>query len=95
MSSLWLWPFAGGFVGVLNGLTRWRTVSRLSTNAVTRSLVMVLGGMFLRLSLVTGLLMAGLIRGIVPGLLAFVGIWITRWAIVILVSAQQGPGEPC
>jgi hypothetical protein len=88
--SLWLWPFAGGFVGMVNALSRWKTVSCLSTEMVTRSLVLVVGGMLLRLGLVAGLLTAGLKRGIIPGLLAFAGLWITRWTIVVWFSTREG-----
>jgi hypothetical protein len=84
-----MWPFAGGLVGIVNGLTRWTTISYLSTEAVTRSLVLVLGGMVVRLAFVTGLLIAGLKQGIDAGLLAFAGLWITRWIIVIWSSARQ------
>lgn len=89
MIGLWVWPFAGGLVAIVNGLTRWTTISHLSSGAVTRSLVLVFIGMFVRLGLVTGLLIAGLERGIVPGLLAFAGLWIVRWTIVIWSNAQR------
>ncbi len=90
MSSFWMWLFAGGVVGVVNGVARWKTVSRLSTETMSRSLTLTVGGMLLRLGLVTGLLIAGLMQGIVPGLLAFAGLWITRWTIVLWFSARQG-----
>jgi len=78
-----LWLFAGGAVAVVNAVTRQRTVACLSTETIGGSLVLVLGGMLLRLSLVAGLLIAGLRQGIAPGLLAFAGLWITRGAIVV------------
>jgi len=89
--GLWIWPFAGGLVAIVNGLTRWTTISQLSSDAVTRSLVLVLVGMFVRLGLVTGLLIVGLKRGIVAGLLAFAGLWIVRWTIVIWSNGQPNP----
>jgi len=86
-----MWPFAGGLVGVVNGLTRWTTISHLSSEAVTRSLLLMLGGMVLRLGFVAGLLIVGLKQGIDAGLLAFAGLWVTRWLIVIWSNARQGP----
>lgn len=89
MISLWMWPFAGGLVGIVNGLTRWTTISYLSSEAVTRSLVLVVGGMVVRLGFVAGLLIAGLKQGIAAGLLAFAGLWITRWIIVVWSNVRQ------
>ncbi len=88
MSYLWLWSVAGAGVGMVNALTRWRTVSSISTEAATASLILVVGGMVLRLSAVAGLLAAGLRRGIVPGILAFGGLWITRSAVVIWLGTK-------
>jgi hypothetical protein len=84
-----MWPLVGGLVGFVNGLTRWTTISYLSSDAITRSLALVLGGMVVRLGFVTGLLIAGLKQGIDAGLLAFAGLWVTRWIIVIWSNARQ------
>lgn len=89
MIGLWMWPLAGGLVGIVNGLTRWTTISYLSSAAVTRSLILVLGGMVVRLGFVAGLLIAGLKQGIDAGLLAFAGLWVTRWIIVVWSNARQ------
>jgi hypothetical protein len=51
------------------------------------ALVLTLGGMALRLALVAALLISGLRRGIVPGLLAFGGLWLTRMVAVICFQA--------
>lgn len=83
MISYALWLFAGGIVAVVNAVIRQRTVACLSTETIGGSLVLVLGGMLLRLGLVAGLLVAGLRQGAIPGLLAFAGLWITRGAIVV------------
>lgn len=91
MNHLWLWPIAGGGVGLANALTRWKTVSLMAAGTGTRSMVLglVVGGVLVRLGLVAGLLMAGLRQGIVPGMLAFGGLWLTRSAIVIWISLQK------
>lgn len=78
-----LWLFAGGAVAIVNAVTRQRTVAWLSAETIGGSLVLVLGGMLLRLGLVAGVLVAGLRQGVMPGMLAFVGLWITRGAIVV------------
>lgn len=88
MNHLWLWPIAGGGIGIANAVTRWKTVSLVSAGAGTGSLVLVVGGMLVRLGLVAGLLIAGLRHGIVPGMLAFGGLWVTRSAIVIWFSVK-------
>lgn len=89
MIGLWVWPFVGGLVGIVNGATRLTTISYLSSETVTRSLVLVLGGMMVRLGFVAALLIAGLKQGIDAGLLAFAGLWVARWVIVIWSNARQ------
>jgi len=75
------WLFAGGAVGVLNALTlRW-AVGRLRPAASRHVVLWVAGSALLRWGLVAGVLIAALQRGIVPGLLAFVGLWLARWSI--------------
>ena len=97
------WLFAGAAVGVLNGLTlRW-TVARLRPDMVLRSVALVVGGMFLRWGLAAVLLVAALLPdtvspdtvsgGSVPGLLAFAGLWLSRWGIVWWLS-RAGSRSP-
>ena len=80
MNALWL--LAGGIIGTANGLSRWWTVSRLRSGMRVSPVSLVWGGFMLRLALVTGLLSLGLSRGALPGLLAFAGLWLARWATV-------------
>jgi len=75
------WLFAGGVIGVLNTLTLWWTVARLHPDAPRSAVNLVLGGAILRWSFAAGLLIAALQRGIVPALLAFAGMWLTRWGL--------------
>jgi len=83
------WLFTGGVVGVLNGLTLWWTVARLRPDASHRALAWVLGGMMLRWGLAAGLLVTALQRGIVPGLLAFAALWLTRWGMACWLALGQ------
>ena len=83
-----LWLVAGALVGLLNAGIRWWTVSRLGAELPDRALLTAVGGMAVRLSLAASLLTIGLRRGIVPGLLSFGGMWITRWATVLWFNAK-------
>ena len=83
-----LWLFTGGSIGVLNGLSlRW-TVARLHPDAPGQAVAWALGGAMLRWSLAAGLLMTALQRGVVPGLLAFAGLWLARWGIVCWLNLR-------
>jgi len=83
-----LWLFAGGSIGVLNGLSRRWTVARLRPDVPGQAVVWALGGAMLRWSLAAGLLVTALQRGVVPGLLAFAGLWLTRWGIVYWLNSR-------
>lgn len=83
------WLLAGGLVGVLNGFSRWWTVARLRAGGDGRPLLLTLGGLGVRLTLVAALLIAGLKQGIAAGLLAFAGLWLAQWATVIWVQASE------
>ncbi len=86
-----LWLLAGGLVSVLNTLTRWWIVARLRPDMRRSALLLTLSGMVVRLALVAALLIGGLKQGIVPGLLAFGGLWLTRLATVIWVQTSEFP----
>ena len=83
------WLFAGAATGVLNGLTLWWTVARLQPDAPRRALAWALGGAMLRWGLAVGLLITALQRGIVPGLVAFAGLWLTRWGMACWLALGQ------
>jgi len=91
MTALWL--LAGGIVGAANTLTCWWTVSQLRGGMRVNPLSLVWGGFILRLALVTGLLSLGLSRGILPGLLAFAGLWLARWITTIWFGALSRRAE--
>jgi hypothetical protein len=83
------WLFTGGAVGVLNGLTLWWTVARLRPGAPRHAVAWALGGTMLRWGLAAGLLITALQRGIVPGLLAFAGLWLARWGMACWLALGQ------
>ena len=83
------WLFAGGAVGVLNALTlRW-AVGRLHPAASRHVVLWVTGSAWLRWGLAAGVLIAALQYGIMPALLAFVGLWLARWSVVCNLSAEH------
>jgi len=86
------WLLVGLLTGALNGLTLWWTVSRLRAGMGDSALRLTTSGMLVRLALVTGVLIAALLQGIVPGLAVFGGLCITRWATVIWAQVQGMPG---
>jgi len=90
-----LWLFAGLAVGALNGLTLWSSVARLRPDVPGRAVAWILGSALLRWGLTGGLLIAALQHGVVPGLLAFVGLWLARWGIVCkgVGSMKYGVGS--
>jgi hypothetical protein len=84
------WLLTGSVVGVLHGVTLWWTVARLQPHAPRHAIAWTLGGAILRWGLAAGLLITSLQRGIVPGLLAFAGLWLSQWGIACwLASAQK------
>ena len=84
-----LWLFAGLAVGALNGLTLRNSVARLRPDVSGRAVAWMLGGMLLRLGLAASLLIVALQRGILPGLLAFAGLWLARWGTVYSVQRTR------
>jgi len=76
------WLLTGGAIGVLNVLSlRW-VVARLRPGAPRHAVAWVLGSALLRWGLAAGLLIAALQRGVVPGLMAFAGLWLARWGTI-------------
>lgn len=76
------WLLAGCAVGALNGLILWWAVGRLRPDVPRNTVAWVLAGALLRWTIVAALLIGALQHGIVPGLLAFAGLWLARWGMV-------------
>lgn len=87
-----LWLVAGAAVALVNAVTRRKAVASLSAESVSGSLVLALGSMLLRLGLIAALLVVALSHGIVSGLLAFGGLWLTRAAIVLWIGVGWSDG---
>ncbi len=80
-----LWLFAGLIIGILNGLTlRW-TVGRLRSGTILTGVPLVALGGLLRLGLATALLIFASQHGMTPCLLAFTGLWLARWIIILVI----------
>jgi hypothetical protein len=103
-----LWALIGALVGVANAWTLWWTVGRLRPDEPGNALWLVLGGMGVRLAIVTALLIVGLKSGAARGLIAFGGLWLARSTAVMCVQAngvpwpvawasgyKEGPQEGC
>jgi hypothetical protein len=80
---------AGGVVGVVNTVTRWWTVARLRTGRESHALLATLGGLALRLALVSALLAVGFRHSVTSGLLCFAGLWLIRSAGLIYIHSHD------
>lgn len=85
-----MWLLLGGAVGVLNGLSLWWMANRLRSEAALVSVPLMMMGFLLRLVLAAVLLILASRRGIAPGLLAFVGLWLARWGVIWWIARSGG-----
>jgi hypothetical protein len=93
MTALFWFPI-GLIVGTLSGLTLRRTVGRLRPDTSLAAFPLVALGFLLRLALSAGLLTVALRRGVAPGLLAFVGLWLARWITIYVTLPRRPLAEP-
>jgi hypothetical protein len=90
--SDWLWLLAGLLVGILNVATIAGTVGRLGQGRDVRALSAVMSGFALRLALSILVLVVALRQSATAGLLAFAGIWLGRWTVLLWTNAK---GKAC
>ncbi|MFN2286284.1 MAG: hypothetical protein ACK2UQ_17845 [Anaerolineae bacterium] len=88
--SVWLWLLAGLLVGVLNVATIAGTVGRLGQGGELRALSTVMSGFVLRLALSIFVLVVALRQSAAAGLLAFAGIWLGRWTVLLWTHVPAG-----
>jgi hypothetical protein len=88
-----IWLSGGIIIGILNGLTlRW-TVSRLRPNSSLIGVPLVAAGSVLRLGLATVLLALAAQHGMASGLLAFAGLWLARWVVILAILSSSQTAE--
>ena len=81
--NLTYWLILGCALGYFQTISQARTVSSLGEETLLRSVVRMLAGATLRLLLAGILLFMALKDGLLSGLLAFSGIFIMRWVVLI------------
>lgn len=83
-----LWFLAGAALGFVSlGSQRW-SILRLDLVPQAQGLLLVGAGMILRVLLAGGLLLLAVQQGLLPLLLAFGGMWLTRWALLIVANLR-------
>ncbi len=87
----WFWLPAGLIVAVLNVVSIAGTVGRLGPGGEGRALSSFVGGFTLRLALSVLVLVIALQQSAAAGLLAFAGLWLGRWTV--LLFATKGPAD--
>ena len=80
-----IWLFVGIIAGLLNGLLRVWTVSKVKPNVEYSMWSVVMRGLFVRLGLVATVLTLAVRQNAISGLFAFLGFWVTRWFFVYWV----------
>jgi hypothetical protein len=83
-----LWFCAGGAIEVVNALTRKQAVERLGTQSAYVSLVWIVGGFVLRMFATGMVLVLAFRHSLVSGVLALVGYWVSRWAMIRWTERQ-------
>lgn len=85
----WLWLPVGFMVAALNVALLAGMVDRLRPGAEWRALSSFISGFALRLVLSLLVLMVALRQSAAAGLLAFAGLWVGRWTV--LLFSAKGP----
>jgi hypothetical protein len=84
-----LWFLAGIFGGILSGLSQQWTVRHLHSDTSKRVALFLIIGFLLRI-LLAGLILYGAVQqSIFAALLAFAGLWVSRWGLSIYWHKRQ------
>jgi len=73
------WIGVGGLAGVLFVLSQWLTLIHLPLNDTRKARRWVVGGAFVRLSLLAGLFVSALWQGVTLMMMVFFAWWLARW----------------
>lgn len=84
-----LWLILGIVVGTLSGIMQWWSVSRLAPNATVMTANGIVLGAFARWTVVAVLFIAALRMGAVPALLAFAGLFVAKWLIIVWYGLRE------
>lgn len=88
--TVWLWLLAGLVMATLNAASIAGTVGRLRPEAgcpPAPALFLIAGGFVVRLTLSALVLVVALQQSSAAGLLAFAGLWLGRWTVLLWTNA--------
>ena len=83
-----VWLAVGCALGIANTVMQWWTVARLHPREPLHAVVTVIGGMVIRWLLAAIVLTMALQNGIIPGLVAFAGMLLARWAMLVYLTSR-------
>jgi len=75
-------------VGLLLFVSQWWTIRRIEPGSPYRALGWLYGGFIGRFALVTLFLSLTLQNGVLSALVAFIGLLVSRWALLVWVDAK-------
>lgn len=89
-----IWFVFGVVIGILNYRMQWRSVNSLHSKTSRIGVLWIVGGSTLRCTLIAILLLAIFRQGVVMGLLAIAGFWLTRIILILRLGWVLTSGNP-
>ncbi|MCJ7569606.1 MAG: hypothetical protein MUO58_19020 [Anaerolineales bacterium] len=89
-----IWFVFGVVIGILNYRMQWRSVNSLHPETSRIKVLWIVGCGALRCTLIAILLLAIFRQGVLPGLLAIAGFWLTRLVVILRLGLALNPGDP-
>ncbi len=86
-----VWFIAGLFLGWCYAWMRSRSVEAMDPRSSASALLVIIGGSLLRWGMTVVLFYLALRQSVPALLLAFLGLWIMRWIMVLRLCADKGP----